>query len=188
MFDFVRKHTKVLMFLMFLLIIPAFVLVGVDGREHATREGVAVTEIDKPYRMTTNAATVDPADLTVTSTIDYWRDYSLMAKLADWGIRAHMGFLFGLLNQLLLFGVAVGLVAVIVHGYRMWWQRRPTRGTDWAVGRPPSRGAMCRLHPAGIALLAAGTLAVGWFLPLLGIPLAGFLVADIAIGMMRRRR
>jgi peptidyl-prolyl cis-trans isomerase D len=31
MFDLVRKHTKVLMFLMFLLIIPAFVLVGVDG-------------------------------------------------------------------------------------------------------------------------------------------------------------
>lgn len=31
MFDLVRKHTKILMFLMFLLIIPAFVLVGVDG-------------------------------------------------------------------------------------------------------------------------------------------------------------
>ncbi len=31
MFDFVRKHTKVMMTLMFLLIIPAFVLVGVDG-------------------------------------------------------------------------------------------------------------------------------------------------------------
>lgn len=31
MFDFVRKHTKIMMFLMFLLIIPAFVLVGVDG-------------------------------------------------------------------------------------------------------------------------------------------------------------
>jgi peptidyl-prolyl cis-trans isomerase D len=31
MFDLVRKHTKVLMFLMFLLIIPAFVLVGMDG-------------------------------------------------------------------------------------------------------------------------------------------------------------
>ena len=31
MFDLVRKHTKILMFLMFLLIIPAFVLVGLDG-------------------------------------------------------------------------------------------------------------------------------------------------------------
>ncbi len=31
MFDLVRKHTKVMMIMMFLLIIPAFVLVGVDG-------------------------------------------------------------------------------------------------------------------------------------------------------------
>ena len=31
MFDYVRKHTKILMFMMFLLIIPAFVLVGIDG-------------------------------------------------------------------------------------------------------------------------------------------------------------
>ncbi len=31
MFEFVRKHTKIMMFLMFLLIIPAFVLVGIDG-------------------------------------------------------------------------------------------------------------------------------------------------------------
>ena len=31
MFDFVRKHTKVMMSLMFLLLIPAFLLVGLDG-------------------------------------------------------------------------------------------------------------------------------------------------------------
>ena len=39
MFDFVRKHTKVLMFLMFLLIIPAFVLVGVDGYKGMSSAG-----------------------------------------------------------------------------------------------------------------------------------------------------
>lgn len=31
MFDFVRKHTKIMMVLMFLLIIPGFVLMGIDG-------------------------------------------------------------------------------------------------------------------------------------------------------------
>jgi len=42
MFDFVRKHTKIMMFLMFLLIIPAFVLVGVDGyRSMSGGESVA---------------------------------------------------------------------------------------------------------------------------------------------------
>ena len=31
MFEFVRKHSKIFMVLMFLLIIPSFVLLGVDG-------------------------------------------------------------------------------------------------------------------------------------------------------------
>lgn len=43
MFDFVRKHTKVLMFLMFLLIIPAFVLVGIDGYKGDSRGAVVAT-------------------------------------------------------------------------------------------------------------------------------------------------
>lgn len=45
MFDFVRKHTKVLMFLMFLLIIPAFVLVGVDGYKSMSGGGAPVATI-----------------------------------------------------------------------------------------------------------------------------------------------
>ena len=45
MFDFVRKHTKVMMFLMFLLIIPAFVLVGVDGFRSMNSGGSAVAKV-----------------------------------------------------------------------------------------------------------------------------------------------
>ena len=45
MFDFVRKHTKVMMFLMFLLIIPAFVLVGVDGFKSLDDGGAAVAKV-----------------------------------------------------------------------------------------------------------------------------------------------
>jgi uncharacterized iron-regulated membrane protein len=149
---------------------------------------VGVAEIDEPYRLTTNAAAVDPSSLRVTGVLDYDRDYSVMAKLADWGIRMHMGLLFGFLNQLLLLGVAVALVTVIVRGYRMWWQRRPTRGSGWAVGRPPVRGGVRRLHPAVLAAGAVTTVAVGWFLPLLGISLAGFLLVDLLIGVFKRPR
>ena len=151
-------------------------------------EGIGVIEIEKPYRLTTNAAAIDPTDLSVTGEINYWRDYSVVAKLADWGIRAHMGFLFGLLNQLLLLAVAVGLVAVIVWGYRMWWQRRPTRGSAWAVGRPPTRGGFRRLHPVAIAGLIIGAVTVGWFLPLLGVTLAAFVVVDLGIGALKSRQ
>jgi len=45
MFDLVRKHTKVLMFLMFLLIIPAFVLVGVDGYNRFNSNTVVVAKV-----------------------------------------------------------------------------------------------------------------------------------------------
>lgn len=151
-------------------------------------ESVGVTEIDKPFRWTTNAAAVNPADASVAGQIDYWRDYSVVAKLADWGIRAHMGFLCGLLNQLALLGVAIGLLTVIVRGYRMWWQRRPTRGSTWAVGRPPARGGIRRLHPAGVAAVAVAAVGVGWFLPLLGLPLAAFVAIDLLVGAVRRRR
>jgi uncharacterized iron-regulated membrane protein len=149
---------------------------------------VGVAEIDEPYRLTTNAAAVDPSSLRVTGVLDYDRDYSVMAKLADWGIRMHMGLLFGWLNQLLLLGVAVALVTVIVRGYRMWWQRRPTRGSDWAVGRPPARGGMRRLHPAVLVAGAVTTVAVGWFLPLLAISLAGFLLVDLVVGRIAAYR
>ena len=45
MFDLVRKHTKILMFLMFLLIIPAFILVGVDGYRKMNDTGAAVARV-----------------------------------------------------------------------------------------------------------------------------------------------
>lgn len=45
MFDFVRKHTKIMMGLMFLLIIPAFVLVGIDGFQSANGGGETVAKV-----------------------------------------------------------------------------------------------------------------------------------------------
>ena len=45
MFDFVRKHTKIMMFLMFLLIIPSFVLFGIDGYNRFREKGEAVARV-----------------------------------------------------------------------------------------------------------------------------------------------
>jgi len=45
MFDFVRKHTKIMMFLMFLLIIPAFVLVGINGFRGDSAAGETVAKV-----------------------------------------------------------------------------------------------------------------------------------------------
>ena len=45
MFDFVRKHTKIMMFVMFLLIIPSFVLFGIDGYNRMSEKGDAVARV-----------------------------------------------------------------------------------------------------------------------------------------------
>ncbi len=45
MFDFVRQHTKIMMFLMFLLIIPSFVLFGIDGYNRMREKGEVVARV-----------------------------------------------------------------------------------------------------------------------------------------------
>ena len=45
MFDFVRKHTKIMMSVMFLLIIPSFVLFGIDGYKRFNEGGSAVAHV-----------------------------------------------------------------------------------------------------------------------------------------------
>ena len=46
MFDFVRQHTKIMQFLLFLLIFPSFVLFGIDGYNRFLDKGEAVASVD----------------------------------------------------------------------------------------------------------------------------------------------
>ncbi len=46
MFDFVRQHTKIMQFLLFLLIFPSFVLFGIDGYNRFLDKGEVVASVD----------------------------------------------------------------------------------------------------------------------------------------------
>src|SRR5688572_25325157 len=46
MFDFVRKHTKIMQLVLFLLIVPSFVLVGIDGYSRMSDKGEVVAKVD----------------------------------------------------------------------------------------------------------------------------------------------
>ena len=46
MFDFIRTHTKIVMGLLFLLIVPSFVLFGLDGYNRDKDKAVAVAKVD----------------------------------------------------------------------------------------------------------------------------------------------
>nr|WP_240669968.1 hypothetical protein [Actinoplanes solisilvae] len=72
----------------------------------------------------------------------------------------------------------------------MWWQRRPTRVDRRApVGAPPvGPGAWQQLPAWAVVAGVPVVLAVSWFLPLFGIPLAAFLLADLTVDAVRRRR
>ncbi|BBZ67834.1 putative integral membrane protein [Mycolicibacterium insubricum] len=143
-----------------------------------------VAQTRQPWVLSNNAVAVDGATGTLTD-VSWFADWPLAAKLSAWGIQLHMGTLFGLANQVVLLALAVALVVLIVYGYRMWWQRRPTR---CGFGRPPGRGALAAMGsaPAVATLLVAA--GIGWFIPLLGISLAAFLAVDVLIGQYRRRR
>jgi uncharacterized iron-regulated membrane protein len=152
-------------------------------------EGMAwtVTEAGREWPATASAVAIDPETEKVTSRADF-KDFGLAAKLTRWAIAAHMGLLFGLPNQLVLLAVAAALAAMVVWGYVMWWKRRPTRGSAWAMGRPALRGAFVRGHWAGILTAITAMVLVGMFLPLLGWSLLGFILLDAAIAEAKHRR
>ena len=149
--------------------------------------GWEVSENKRDWPTRHDAISVDPYSGAVTDRVDF-AQWPVLAKLTDWAIDAHMGVLFGLPNQILLALTAIGLITLVVRGYRMWWQRRPTRGSAWAVGRPPLRGALRTMHPAGITLLVITAVVLGWALPLFGLTLAAFVLVDLVIGAVKRRR
>ncbi|MFD0363597.1 PepSY-associated TM helix domain-containing protein [Nocardia sp. GCM10030253] len=147
-----------------------------------------VKERRLPGVYTVDAIAVDGATGTVTDKLAY-TDWPLMAKLTNWGIQFHMGLMFGLLNQLLLLVVMIGLITVIVRGYLMWWNRRPTRnGPRIAMGRAPRRGALRKTSPWLAVPLVAAALVVGWFVPLVGLSLLAFLAIDLVVGLVGRVR
>ena len=147
-------------------------------------EGWQVAENKRDWPTRYDAVSVDPDTGAITDRVNF-ADWPFLAKLTDWAIGAHMGILFGVANQIVLALIAIGLITIVVRGYRMWWQRRPTRGSAWAVGRPPIRGAIRQSTPSARCLVAAAV-GIGWFLPLFGMSLLAFLVVDAAIWAVKR--
>ena len=143
-----------------------------------------VTEIDRSWPTQVDAVSIDPRNMSVVDQTDF-ATFPLAAKLTRWGIDAHMGALFGLPNQLLLVGMATCLTVMVIWGYMMWWRRRPTRMRG--AGSPP--GTLQLLRRAswpGLVCLLAIAIALGFFLPVMGISLVGFLALDCILQWRHR--
>ncbi|MDE3724641.1 PepSY-associated TM helix domain-containing protein [Nocardiopsis sp. N85] len=165
---------------------------GLSGSVEVTlpvEEGAAYTVRETGDRWPTrkDAVAVDSATGEVVEELRF-ADHPFPAKLTTWGIAFHMGLLFGVANQVLLTVVALGVLALVAWGYRMWWLRRPTRAGAWAVGRPVARGAWSALPWWGKVLVVAIAVAVGRLLPVFAVSLAAFVLVDLLLAARARRR
>lgn len=146
-----------------------------------------VQEIHRTYPTEVDAVAINGQTMQVIDRVDF-ADFNLVAKLSRWGIDIHMGSMFGLTNQIILFIAAAAIAAMVVWGYLMWWQRRPTRAPQRPVGKAPARGALRHAPWWGTALALLIATGIGIFLPLMGISLAAFLLVDLAVGWRAIRR
>ncbi len=53
-----------------------------------------------------------------------WQQYSLAAKVVEWGVMVHLGRQYGVLNQLVNLLFCLLAVGALLAGLRLWWQRR----------------------------------------------------------------
>ncbi|MEU0150078.1 PepSY domain-containing protein [Streptomyces sp. NPDC006288] len=142
-----------------------------------------VRQIQRSWPEKQDAVAIDPATGEVTDVVRF-ADHPVLAKLTRWGIDAHTGVLFGVVNQIVLAALTAGLIVLIVLGYRMWWQR----GRGSSFGRPLPRGAWQKVPPHVLVPAMAVVAVLGYFVPLLGIPLAAFLAVDVVLGEVAHRR
>ena len=143
----------------------------------------SVNENNRGFPTRYDAIAVDPNTFSVTDRVDF-AQWPFMAKMTDWAISAHMG-LYGIVNQIILALLGIGLISVIVRGYLMWWRRRPTKG---GLPKAPGRGSLSSLHPGEAVALVVVVAVLGWFAPWFGIPLALFVIVDGVWGIVSTRR
>ena len=108
-----------------------------------------------------------------------YEDYGAVSKAVSYGTALHMGRYFGLANQIVCAFISLGLAAMAVTGFVMWWKRRPS-GSVGAPGReraaPPMRG------------WKAGMVIIGMVFPLMGMTLIAVWLADrVIFGPSARR-
>ena len=132
-----------------------------------------------PWRLTSDAVSVNGETGEVVDRLPF-SELPLFSKLTQWGIYIHMGIMFGLALQITLALVALGICAMVVMGYIMWWRRRPTK--NGIAGVPGRADLTC----TDWVIIAAVGIPVGLFLPLLGLSFAAMLVADRLLARRRK--
>jgi uncharacterized iron-regulated membrane protein len=129
-----------------------------------------VAEIDDRFPISESQIAVDPATGDVVGRTET-SDQAMIDQLTSVGIGFHSGTLFGLFNQILLTLLALGVIALLVTGYVMWWKRRPTG----AFGPPPKFGPILRNVPVWVIVAFVALMVL---LPTMGVAFLVYLVLE----------
>ena len=132
-----------------------------------------VSEIDRSWPTQVDSVAVDASTMTVTSRADF-ATFPIVAKLIRWGIDAHMGVLFGVVNQIILAAFGLSLCFMIILGYKMWWIRRPQAGST----SKPLLQAWEKLSTTQKVISTLIAVALGLSMPVMGVSLIVFLLID----------
>ncbi|MDC4724594.1 PepSY-associated TM helix domain-containing protein [Acinetobacter baumannii] len=87
----------------------------------AENQAWTVAEIQRKWPTQADSIAIDMHEHKVIDKLAF-KDYSLVAKLTRWGVDAHIGVLFGWVNQLILVLYALGLCVMIVYAYKAWFK------------------------------------------------------------------
>jgi len=139
-----------------------------------------VAEIDRRWPSQVDRIAVDgPSGRVVDES--RFEDYPIAAKLTRWGIDAHMGVLFGLVNQLVLGVFAVGLIGLVGLGWAglARGRRAGPRITLWQSLAGLTRGQQLGLLAAFVPLAV--------LLPVWAASCPVLIVLDAAAGRLGRR-
>ncbi len=157
---------------------------GIDSSKLEIRPGRKmneawlVSEIDRSYPSQVDSVSIDPDQLSVVDKVEFAK-FPLMAKLTRWGIDLHMGSLFGLINQILLVVLSLGISFLGLTGYWMWVKRN-----GWKITKSKQNTLFKELKTqpkANLLLLVLVFLALGLMLPVLLISLILFMILEEAV-------
>jgi uncharacterized iron-regulated membrane protein len=144
---------------------------GYDVALPATATGVYTVSYFPPDPQQERTVYIDQYSGKVLKDIRY-ADYGAVSQAISYGTSLHMGRYFGLANQLICAAISLGLAALAVTGFAMWWLRRPSSVTGALAAPARERAAPpMRAWKAGLA-------ALGVIFPLMGATIVAVWVLD----------
>lgn len=135
----------------------------------------SISEIKRSWPTQADSIAIDVSNHSVIDQL-HFDDYPLIAKLTRWGVDAHIGILFGWINQLILIIYSLALCAMILYAYLAWYKRTSLQQTIIQFSKLflstwKNAKTLQRLTLATILII------LGLLLPLLGLSLVVALIA-----------